>query len=459
MPSVVSMLTGSSTARVRRFTLLLACVSSALPGAAAHSACTYDRENGRIWVENYTDAFPCTPAVLLRADRMNDWGRVTHDRLTDTTTVDADLYLGRNDGTDTYFQLGNAEHPRETLVLNGNLVVYPYYIKGENAEPNASLAARGVNRITLGVEGEGSIQATLKIVSGKGSEHSLYFGRIPVPGAEPRWDGRGGQLCVYNSTITAAVPDRAHALGEARTKQVYLYGDRVVLKNAVLSWFAGVITFGLRASTSVVEDCVFEHSGYGLINAEQLVRRCIFRHLSVAVKDWGGPIDAKLIECTFENNSANWCLSRGRITCIDCVFGPPLKGNRVWKSEFARTPNPAPPVFTSRRHLIVEVADAKGRPIRGATVAVLSEQGRSSNVYGGAAVTDEQGRTPGQGSGHAILLEERTVTATDDPDKPETMDFSYGFRIAAAGYADAMVSGLKPSTSWQVVRVTMREAK
>lgn len=422
-----------------------------------HAACTYDAEADRIWVENYTEAFPCTPGILLFADRMNDWGKVNYDRATDTYAVGADLYIGRNDGTDTYFQIGSNAHPRETLVLRGNLVVYPFYITGENREKNASLAKRGVNRITLGSPDDGSIKATLKIHSDSGAKHSMYFGRIPVSGDIPRWGCYGGQLCVHNSTITAAVQDRAHAIGEARTKQVYLYGNRVVLENATLSWFAGVITFGMRARSSTIEGCVFEYSGYGIINPKQVIHGCTFRDLHVAVKDWGGVIDAQLIDCTFEDNDANWWLSRGRIICIDCTFGEPRKGNRLWRNERLKLGKDENPTFTSRRHIIVEVVDAEAKPVPGVHVQVRSEHGQPETVYNGRAVTDESGRTPGRGGDGAILLTERVMTATEAPDEPEVADYAYEVRVTASGDRTASVSDVRPHASWKVFRVVLKE--
>ena len=356
-------------------------VLSLHPGRqCVRAACTYDAQTNRVWVENYTEAFPCTPRILLLADRMNGWGKIDYSSATDTYTVAADLYIGRNDGTDTYFQIGSNAHPRETLVLKGNLVVYPFYITGENEEKNASLAERGVNRITLGSPDDESIKATLKIHSDSGAEHSMYFGRIPVSGDIPRWGCYGGQLCVHNSTITAAIQDRAHAIGEAQTKQVYLYGNKVVLENATLSWFAGVITFGMRARSSTIDGCVFEHSGYGIINPKQVIRGCTFRNLHVAVKDWGGAIDAQLIDCIFEDNDANWWLSRGRIICIDCTFGTPKKGNRLWRNERLKSGKDENPTFSSRRHIVVAVVEAEGKPVPGAQVLVLSEKGQGVTV-------------------------------------------------------------------------------
>ena len=66
-----------------------------------HAAITFDPENQALRVTDCLKTAPCTPRALWQMDRMNGWGKVAYDRAHGTYTIDADLWIGSNDGTET----------------------------------------------------------------------------------------------------------------------------------------------------------------------------------------------------------------------------------------------------------------------------------------------------------------------------------------------------------------------
>lgn len=417
------------------------------PGAAL---CLYEPAAGAIWVSDYPRSVPCTPRQLLAADHMFEWGLVTYDPTNDAYTVAAHLWIGRHDGSDTFFQIGSREHPRETLILKGNLVLYPEVVKGQNREEES-----GVNRLTIGQADNPAVRASLKIHNEPGQGHTV------LSGMQYQGDDRpspvsvyGGELHVYNGTLTAAIQDKPHAIGAGGGRHLFLpgYGGRVVLRHATLSWVAGVIAFGMNAHCSEVVDSVFENSGGALINPEQAATNCVFRNLGTAIQDWGGPLDALLTDCTFENNDANWSLSRGRLRCVDCVFGLPRQGNR-YKSWPSQREGKAPyACFRSSRHVIVEVKDMTGKPVKGARVEMTTPQDTLARQ---CAATDELGRTPGRRLDTALLLTEREETATDVPDQPRVTEYEYTLSVTAPSHDPVTVRGMRPRESWQIIPIVL----
>lgn len=426
--------------------MTVAILAGQRPAAAL---CLYQPEAKAIWVYDYPRSMPCTLKQLLAADKMFEWGLVTYDLTNDTYTVAANLKIGSNDGSDTFFQIGSREHPRETLIMKGNLVLFPGTITGRTRESQL-----GVNRLTIGLADDDAVRASLKIYNEPGQFHTILAGSYYQGSDHPSPIAvYGGQLCVYNGTITAAIQDKQHAIGAAGGRHMYLPG-RVVLRNATISWVAGVIAFGMNAAYSEVVNSVFENSGYALINQEQAATNCVFRNLGIAVRDWGGPLDALLTDCTFENNDANWSLSRGRLRCVDCVFGPPRKGNS-YKSGPQQKEGKAPyAYFRSSRHVIVEVKDAAGKPIKGARVEITTPQ---DALFRHIASTGTNGRSAGRGSGNALLLTEREETATAIPDQPRVTEYRYALSISASNYAPATIAALKPQESWKIIPVVLEK--
>lgn len=424
-----------------------------LTAAWLHAAVTYDREREALHVTDCLRSVPCTLRALWQADRMNGWGKVAYDAAHDTYTISADLWIGSHDGTETFFQIGSAQHPRETAVVRGHVVVSPFYVPDAGPRRDWRSGKGPICRLTIGVEGNPAITPALKIHSEPGNEHTLYVGKTPasVTGFE-----RGGELHVYHGTITAAVPDKDHMIGApGPTRLVYLSG-RIVLKHATLSWMAGNMSYGLR--NAVIEDTTFEHGGAAILGRKHSPKRCTFRHLQTAILDYGD-LDITLTDCVFTKNLRNWSVrftGRG-LTCIDCTYDAPKRPNEYRSYQHPKTKRTRYPWFASRRHIVVQVVDAEGKPIQGAQVRVGCEQGLPEAVTNGDQRTDQAGKTPGRGDDGAILLTEVIKRATDTPYKPVVTICSYEIRVIAPGFAETVLTNVRPTRSWQVLLVVMRQ--
>jgi len=364
-------------------------------------------------------------------------------------------------GADTYFQLGRADAPNETLIVQGHVSVYPYFVKGANAAQLYSSRA-AVNRLTLGCATNPAVRATLKIASAPGREHTLYCGGDP---GLLSWGALGGQLHVYNSTITAALADETHAFGANDPVQrsgphVVMRGG-VTMRNAVISWFKGVALWSARSDYVAVRDTVFEHGDSAFINsagAEWDLRGCVFRQLRTAVLDWGGPVRATLTACAFSNNLVNWKLLKpdSRLVCVDCVFDDAANKRSYGAFAAQGKAGVKPPTFVSRRHLVVRALTAADTPVTNALVRVECEQaGWEHVVFHGQARTDAAGRTPGPESEQAILVTDVIEKAAAVAGKPEATRYTYAITVTAPGFEPSVRRGFQPAESWQIVDVRL----
>jgi len=414
---------------------------------------THDAKARLLWVTDFPPGYPCTPRLLLAADRANGWGRVSYDEAAGVCVVDGDLLIGDNDGTVSCFQVGSPETPRETLVVRGNLYVAPHWVEGENAGKywQAPVLA---NRLTLGSAEDASVRAALKFDNRKRGEFGLFVGDLP-PSLRRKKASYGGQIRAFNSVITAARQDAAHACSGFR-----FTCQEAVLENSELSWAVDDLAYGLHVSQALkvvrVRGVVFANAGGAISNGAVTLSDCVFRNLKCAVSD-SGAIDATLVNCVFENNERNWILrfTPNGIVCVDCSIGAPTKGD-VLKPEIAGSLKQKQyGSVTSRRHVVAEVVDEQGRPVGGAELVVRCEQGGAGAVENARQTTNAHGRTPGQGEKGALLLTEWTVTATDDPAAPKRETFSYELRGSAPGRAPAALAGFAPDASWKAVRLTL----
>ena len=428
-------------------TLLTICVLLALP--ASEGGVFYDEDANTIIVADFPRKLPCSLERLLQLDKLYGWGKVSHDKAADTYTVACDLAIGANDGTNTYFQIGSPQHPNETLVMKGDLRVAPYWVRDENLGTYQT-APRRVNRLTLGDPESRKVRAALKFDCETKNQHGLSVGAL---------DAWGGQLHVYDSTITAARPDAAHSFGDAARGSVSLHGDSIIFDNATYGWVSGKMTYGLSehpSRTIRIVNTTFEHSGQAIVGGKLDLVDCTFRHLGTAFLDWGS-IDINATRCTFADNSRNFSLrfSRKGIVCVDCEIGRPADGDEYHSQTTASMGTKRFPTFASKRHTIVEVVDAVGRGVPAAEVVVKSEQGDAGAAENYRQLTDDKGRTPGRAEGRAILLTEVLRKNTDTPSVPEVREFSYTVEVSAAGFGPVTVKGVRPTRSWQVVMVRL----
>ena len=439
---------------------LLACAGLGIlfpAHCSVEAAVTYDAERNAIRVRDYLRSFPCALKGLRAADRMNGWGKVTHDEASDTYTVACHLVIGDNDGTDTYFQVGSVERPEEALVMQGNIIVSPYWIKGRNADADVLVASKKVNRLTLGDPKDNSVSATLKFDCTEERKFTVYVGVYGIEAGKVK-GGRGGQLHVHNSTITALDQKPGFEFSTpSKHAAMVLSGDSIVFDGATLSWAAGYMAYGIPGSAKVA-NTVFEHGKsvtYGGTGHHRWTG-CTFRNLECAIFDSGG-LCMTLTRCTFENNIRNWSLpyTRDGLTCIDCTVGSPERPDHYASWVSPRTHERQYPTFTAKRHIIVDVVDEEGKPIPDARVTVTCDQGALEAVENGEQTTNAAGRTPAQGEEQPVLLTEMVKQATDTPSTPEVREYDFSIQVSADGFAPNSVNDFRPTSGWKVVRIVL----
>ncbi len=414
----------------------------------------YDSAKNIITVTAYPEEWPCTPARLAAMDRACGWNKVAYDAASDTYILQAGLEIGDNGGADTYFQLGSPAHPRETLVVHGNVAIRPYWVKDVN--PGLwYTAARSVNRLTIGCPENTNVMPVLKIAS------SPQFKRTLLAGVCQGRKAFGGQLHVHGGKITALTPDAAHRLASADNPGLgmILRADEVMLHNATLSWIDGIMCYGAQEawpvpSLHVKFDCRntrFAHGGTALSDhGRAVIRNCVFEYLDCAIRDYGG-INLILENCVFQNNGRNWELiySDKGLTAVDCSIMPGRGPDRYrcWLNPAKKVKQY--PRFKSERHIIVEVTDSAGKPVSKAQVTVRAVPHNPACVENGICLTDAAGRTPGVGQARAIRLLESAITATDT-NQPAAVSFTYEIAALAEGYQPIARKDVTPDESWRV---------
>ncbi len=411
-----------------------------LPAApAARAGIAFDAATRTIHAVGYPDWFPCTPALLLAADRRMGWDLVEYEPTADVYTVAANLAIGDNARTLTYFQLGAPNHPGETLAVSGNVTV----AQGEIPEPYYR-ASQYTTRLQIGFPDQPDIQPALKLFSSKSAPHAIKV---------------RGQLHVWHGAITAAMPDRDHMIGNPHLD---LNADSLILHKATVSWVRGIMTFYARKTVYKeyrLEQTVFEHGGTAVMDAGRMAeaRGCVFRDLDAAVLDWGS-LDTVLRDCRFEGNRRNWHLrfTAQGVVCIDCELTPPLSGNIIIGAVDKKTGAARRPRAIIRRHIRVAALDRNSRPLSKVRVEVINEQHDRQAVDNGVAATGEDGHTPGAGQAGAILLTERLLRA-GDAGEPEEQKFTYTIRAAAEDGRAAVRQNFAPTASWEVVTLIVEK--
>jgi len=427
-------------------------------GGSPQPRITYDREHNAIRVVGFAEDSPATLDDIRDADRRNRWRKVRHDRARDTYRLDAALWIGDERSNGTFLQVGDRKHPNVTVVVKGSVWVRPPRESPERSDGRPSVT----NCLTLGNPDDDGIRATLKFDCESRGEHGLFIGFCPAERGARQIEG--GSLRVYNSTITALRPDREHAWGvrPGRPDPASPYGatrchaSELELVNAAISWFCGSLINGMQTAElnafaeefhalrpgrfTRVEGATFEHGDTAVRNMLHYLRGCVFRDLDVAVAEGGG-LGAKLVNCRFEDNRANYTLgsvfSHG-IAMVDCQVASArepvvIRRNKAAAQELAKRHMPLYPACRERRSLAVKAVDRAGRPVRGAFVDVNCATD-PAQVTRGLAVTDEKGLTPSDPETDAILVTTKITRATDDPKKPEIKTFDYDVTVRARGF-------------------------
>lgn len=412
----------------------------------------FDQSRNTILVTDYPEASPCNPARLAIFDRAFGWGKITCDPAGNTYTCNCHIAIGDNHGSETYFQVGSPEHPDETLVMHGNIYVRPYWIEKENEGLRWWHAPARVNRLTIGRAHDASVQATLKFAP----ENSLIVGQAPDEHA-----CRGGQIFIYNSCVTALEPAKGFGIKGARgyASLSQVGGDGHVLRNARISHAQGYVCGGMSPGwkkTFQVENTVF--SDFGFMAPENAAfSNCTFEGAKIAALRDRGSMNAELSNCIFRNNERNWELTyadKGLIL-VDCAWDDPRRADRyrAWTNPNGKKQYPK---LSVRRHLVVEVADAAGKPVKDAAVAFMPEQDGCDLVLRPVFKTDARGQTPGPDHPDAMLLTDYIKTATETEDQPALQPFTYSITAEISG-KKATAAGVCANESWKIVRIKFTE--
>ena len=405
----------------------------------------YDPAGDAICVTCFPECAPCTPRHLYKLNRLFNWGKVTHDPATDSYIVNCRLQIGSHDGATTYFKIGSAANPHETLVMAGNLSVQPSWIQGVSPEATGDPAKAGINALVMGTRDDESIKPVLMFKSGK----TLNIGNLIQFGGKVQ---RGGELLIYNGKITA--PD-----GESWGMEYISIpiNSSVMMENSEFSRFKGTL-YGVGGQFKSLKNTTFSHGSaiiVGKYRDKNSIENCTFENMETAILDFGG-LDATFVNCVFKDNNRNWNLRfYYGITCIDCAYAPPKKGNEYSSFRDPKTGGIMRPAFTSKRHIIMKVANDDGSPVTNAEVTVESEQEGSGLVKPLVLRTDATGQTPGRGGENAILLTEVIEEASETANKPKVTRFTYTVRIRAKNMREAVMPGVTPDESWKILNVTM----
>ncbi len=406
--------------------------------AASPAAIQYDAAANRLWITDYPAAMPCTPERLAAAGRIFGWNAVRYDAEQAAWRVEADLCIGTDDGSDTFFQLGDTRNPQTTLILNGNLFVCP-------SGTNAAAGRIGVNRLALGASHNSNISAVIKIASAKGNEHSVYIGVNPLhsqvykgrPIARPAYSG---ELHMFNSKITALIPDAEHAMGNAAygNNNVFLTGRSIRLSNSEISWCKGCLAHGLVVHLDLrIENTVFAHGRTVMSRYKEtasknnLITGCVFRDCGIALESLHHLV--VMTGCRFENNRRNWKMDNCReLVLMDCEIGRTAQPDIYGISDYAAK-NKWQPKIIMKRHVPVLVQDKDGLPISGAMIKIIDR-------------ADKQAITVAAGKDGAaeVLLMERMEQAVFGSDQPEITEYAYDIYVSRVGYTPAERRDFRP---------------
>lgn len=412
-----------------------------------------DPTRDAIVVVDYPASLPCTPAHLAAMDRACGWGRVEYDLASQRCVLTGNLIIGANDGSETVFQVGAPDRPHETLIMHGNLYIHPYFIQGENGTVYWKTPKR-MNAVILGDKADKSINAALLFACTPSNRWTLFVGKLPWQDSKlTQW---GGGIYVYNSRIEPLNSAPGHEIGD-NVRGVYM--GSTVLENARIAGVKGML-YGMSIAVHTPElkdysirDTVFENVEIPLANGTHKLSGCQFINCGTAVMDRGG-LDAELTNCRFQSNNVNWSLtySNKGLVLVDCTWDQPRQTDRYGVMRTNKTGKVQCPKLSVRRHVVVEVKDAEGKPVAGAKISITPEQEGSESLQIQKHKTDAQGRTPGPGESGAILLTDYVKTATEQRDQPTLAEFSYTITVARDGRQTRMVK-VRPDKSWKIIEV------
>jgi hypothetical protein len=412
---------------------LLFIAITMLATVPAQAGVYIDTARDAIIVVDYPPSLPCTLERLAAMDRACGWGRVKYDSASQTCALTGNLIIGANDGSETVFQVGGSDRPRETLIMHGNLYVHPYFIQGENGEIFWKVPKR-MNALVLGDRTNQSINATLLFACTPTNRWSLFVGKLPwLDDKLLQW---GGGLYVYNSRIEPLDSASGCEIGD-NGRGVYM--GSTVLENARIAGVKGML-YGMEMSVYTPElkdysirNTVFERVEFPLANGLHKLYDCKFINCGTVIFDRGG-INAELTGCIFQGNDRNWSLTytdKG-VVLVDCEWDQPRLGDvqQTWTNRAGKVQVPK---LIVRRQTVVTVQDAAGRPVANAEVVCQAEQEGDGLPPLRMLKTDAQGRTPAPGTPGVLMLTDYILTALAGPESPALSQYSYTLTASAGG--------------------------
>ncbi len=400
----------------------------------ASAAITFDQEKNTIKIVDYPLDAPCTLERLWQVDKSFEWNKISYDATKDVYTVNCDLIIGANDGTETCLVVGSKEKPATTLIMNGDLTVYPYWVKGENSG-RWYRAEKKANRLRLGRPDDANIKPTLKFANDKILNIGLR-------------QHHGGQLEMYNTLLTSTSGKfSASAQGF----------DLMIMKNSRVSNVKGLMFYGICGSwgkyvKTEIYSCVFDNFDE-FVPGGAIYDNCVFSNSKIACYDYGR-LEATYNNCVFKDNQKNFMARfQGRpgknaeqnklaVICTDCIIEPgkqpdsfSLDKGRKFKPDWIN------PSLMIRNTVVVKVTDHQGKPLREAVIKVKED----SSLLQGKTIkckTDDRGMTPPNGDGAIVLTKTKTQITSG---QPKIIDYTYTITATANG-KNAVIKNFSPDT-------------
>lgn len=381
---------------------------------------TYERKINAITINGYPQGSPCHLADIKEANDKGDWRKVSYNEKSDTYFIEANLNIGiMNKNSYSCLQMGYATHPRETLILAGNLTIIrsdkPYK---EGAENNCLIMGSPVNQ---------TYKPSLKMNSPDGTG-----GGICVQ-SESR-------LCLYNSRITRAE-------GSGYYDLLIQQGGAEIRKADI----SGVKSFVFRhpRPSFVSETLIHDSSGY-LMGLDSCAEAVSFLNVTFSKPGTG-------LSCFYSQNSGaiTPILKNCRFLECECNVWGSLGGSDITLLNCEDTGSynlvNGGAAITNKRYLIVKVVDQNNQPIAEAEVNVVNEDADGPEPENFVVSTDSNGLTPFVSSGDAPLVVDsvqRPKESNEKYDREITAAYTYKIIVAKDRYKTKIIAGLNPDASW-----------
>ncbi len=411
---------------------IIACLACLLISLPLPATVVFESGTRTMIVADFAESAPARLESLLRADRANGWNLVRKDAGAQTYTVDANLQVGRNDGSETWMQIGCPLLANETLILNGTLILAPYLVVGVNDR----YAPACVNRLTLGNRTNSAIRAALKI---GGKDHTIVSGKLP-DGRGGWQNGYGGELHIYHGVL-------ASASGRREIARPYWSG-LVTLDRALVAGFNAAALFGAARQRASIRDSIFENNASVFSAPDQAAEGCCFRENTTVIAGIQGNT-ILLHGCRFERNARNWQLtSGGRIELTDCQVAPGAQPD-VYAAQPGQSSRA---VF--RRQVAVRVENDAGDPVARARVRAVPRETGEDLVANNYAITGTDGCTPGAGDARAIILT-HSIIAADADGVPVTTFFHYDIIAESNGRTISRLENYAPPAGCENIAIRL----